>query len=279
MREQAANHVFLARQAFGWSVATLLGGPFIDLRDALEWLPESRFAYVVIALFAAVGTAGTTLVARRAADRVPFIAFAIHAAGIVVLYALALPAVWFFQRYLAPVHAFETMLVAVGLAHLASREQRLPRIVGVLVGASALLAAAAVTASDFVVEPQHTIDQRLTGAKGYRDAAEEILANLPDGAVVASLQSGALAYFANGRVVVVNADGVVDRRAAEAFRTYSLWGYLRARGVRYVADWPDNLRVLVQRSRRTPLDPRRFRVAGIARTQGEDRFVLVELRQ
>ena len=50
-------------------------------------------------------------------------------------------------------------------------------------------------------------------------------------------QSGAFGYYADGRLQVVNLDGVVDPEAADAYRDGTTLAYMRERGVDWLADF------------------------------------------
>lgn len=200
----------------------------------------------------------------------------LHGLACLLLYVLWVPAVWFFPRYFVPVLALQTL----GIAALLARGLGLPafrRLAGL--GAGLLLMVAAGQLALFAVaQPATSVDTRWHGAKGYTAPAQQVLAALPDGAVVGALQSGALAWFANQRVRVVNLDGVVDAEAAAAYRSRQLLPFARQRGVGYLADWPFNLDFVGEEAGRDPAHAPDLTPLLRADLQGpDDGFVLVRL--
>jgi hypothetical protein len=123
-----------------------------------------------------------------------------------------------------------------------------------------------------------TVDREHHGAKGYIEPARQVLALAPDGAVVGSLQSGALGWLAplaKKKTSIVNLDGVVDREARAAFRERRLAAFARSRGVTHLCDWEFNVRTFVERSGDPRLALTSLRAMGAAEPQGEhERFVL-----
>lgn len=130
----------------------------------------------------------------------------------------------FFRRYAYPTILL-TLPAAVACAHHFLGERR-----------SRDWAAAAVVVLA-VVWAVHPYARWLVGPGnphiGYRNMALWARAEVPDGAVVAAPQCGALAYYADDNRVV-NLDGVVSREAFEANRARRLDEYLREQGVDYV---------------------------------------------
>ena len=74
-------------------------------------------------------------------------------------------------------------------------------------------------------------------ATGYRDMAATVLAMTPPGSVFGSWQSGAFGYYADGRVKVVNLDGVVNPAAADAQEQDRTVAYMRDQHVDWIADF------------------------------------------
>ena len=72
---------------------------------------------------------------------------------------------------------------------------------------------------------------------GYRDAAKTVVAVPPEGSVLGAYQSGAFGYFANGRIEVVNLDGVVNPAAADALHDDATVAFMHERGVDWLADF------------------------------------------
>ncbi len=96
-------------------------------------------------------------------------------------------------------------------------------------------------------------------------------------AVVGSLQSGALAYYAQGRIRVVNLDGVVDRSARDAIAGGTLADFARARGVTHLADWDFNLQNFDRFSTSSRNLPLRQETSIAVPMQGSDQFRLQRL--
>lgn len=252
----------------GWAAGTVLGGPFAELdvvRDALarsSWGGAVAFALVLAALLGAAGW-----LARR--ERSAGAALFAHGVTLLFFYAFVVPAVWFFPRYLHSVAALIAMGAGVLLA--AAGHATLRR------GAAAALAvlAAIALAPDFVARPSGSRDTGIDGAKGYRDVALRLLPLLPEGARLASMQTGALGYYAGDEVTVFNLDGVVDARARRATMQGRLVDHARERGVTHFADWPFNVAALERASRASREPPSLRQLAEVP--QGVHRFRLYEL--
>lgn len=189
-------------------------------------------------------------------------------------YAFYLPAPWFLRRYLSVAEALVALAVSVSLGQRWAALS--PRRLGLGLGALVLVTGLQ-SQHLWLSAPRESLDGGLVGAKGYRAPAHGILRHLPPNAVVASMQSGALAYWAGALrrdVQVVNLDGVVDGAAARAFSSQTLGAYARQRGVTHLVDWPYNLDVMRARWG-APLPPLRF--LGRARRQGAERMQLYAL--
>ncbi len=277
VRAQVAMHqalyLDLPRQ-LGWAAGTLVGPPIAEaqaLRDALFSLPWAGAALFVVACAALVELSRRALRGAEPGARFALGALAAHALAIAAFYALHLPALWFFRRYLAPVSLLVTLLAAAGFARLLAGSAR--RRVALAALGVLLLAELGLSALHLVATPAQTPDEGLHGAKGYREVARELVASLPAGTTIGAFQSGALAYYGAARIRVVNLDGVVDREAAAAFRERRLAAYARARGATLIVDWPFNLKAFVDHSAKGT----RLRVIGRGRPQGVDRALVTEL--
>jgi hypothetical protein len=269
VREQALIHkesgvTFLNQ--LGWAASTSLGPLYADATDVREGLGSGApalGAIVFVALVAGLAVAS----ARASTSELRVLARA--SIAILAFYALVVPAVWFFRRYMAPVEAMVVIGIAIVVARARSRGA---------IGCAAVLVAASLAGDAWrlAVAPAGTADLGHNGAKGYRAPAKEILAEAPHGAVIGSLQSGALGYFADGTGVrVLNLDGVVDREAGRALREGKLAEFVRARGVTHFADWEMNAKTFLARAG----DPR-MSLVPIANVdaQGPDfRFTLYEI--
>ncbi|MFT5455192.1 MAG: hypothetical protein ACI9K2_001671 [Myxococcota bacterium] len=252
---QAARAIALAYQrdlltvpgTLSWASMTLVGPPFAELE-----FPR-RFVYVLApwlgpvlvggGLLAAGGTARQIARTAAPADRAPLIALVAHGALIVMFYALYVPVLWFFRRYLSPAMLVEVLVIAVLVSRAAQGSRPLSAVLALcgLVGAGLSL-------SRLWIDPPLGPTSGLNGPTGYAAPTAELLAELPDGAVVAGLQSGALSWLAPPGVTVHNLDGVVDAEASDAFVAGELDRILVDRGVTHFLDWDLQHRMLVERS-------------------------------
>lgn len=147
-----------------------------------------------------------------------------------------------------------------------------------LVGLAVVTVPAVESARLLRAQPEGSIDDGYEGAKGYAEVARDVLAQLPPGAVVSSLQSGALGYFAAQDVQVVNLDGVVDGDAASALERGRLPDYMHERGVTHFADWPFNYFVLESHSGASRVGAPTLEPVGAARRQAGERFHITRVR-
>jgi hypothetical protein len=276
------------RDQVAWASAAVFGPPLIDLTALRQFLGGTASA-IGLGLGVLI-LVGTLLIARRdvkkerSEDGAPYLALrslAAFVACLFVFYAFYLPATWFARRYLAPFQLFTTLICAFGAAALVKRG-RGGLVAGVL-GLSAITSLIMI-GSLATMKPTMTIDVEHHGAKGYLEPARQMIAQAPNGAVIGSLQSGALAWVSQTEtdasrpsgVRVVNLDGVVDREAGLAFREHRLAEFARARGVTHFCDWDFNVKTFLERSGDPRLGRASFRPIGVpAESQGKDeRFVL-----
>lgn len=299
VREQAAVHrtfYLTLPMQLAWGAGSLVGPPFLDLPALRELLLQSSNRGAAIFVLVSV-LGGRWIVGRFRAwpssdARRALVCFTASTLGLVWFYATAVPVLWFFRRYFAPAHAVLALAFAgvfawlVDAAKQQGRARRALARVGLVVFAIAFTVGS-LRSLRFVSEhPSASVDLGLNGAKGYRRPARQILAALPPGARVGALQSGALSYFApidRPDVRVVNLDGVVDGRAARAFRSRTLADYARSRGLTHLSDWPFNVEVFGFASERAVAHPR-LRLVAEAELQGppsasgrSDRFLLCQL--
>jgi hypothetical protein len=233
--------------AWVWGTGFCLGPPLV-------YSQEFRHLMVLswpLGLVAGVSFLGGYLAAsswllRSAPAAVRGPAFLLAANGMVIFlfYVGVVPAVWFFNRYMAPTAVAVTILVAAVLGEALARRRAFTAAV---IAVSVLLALAR-SASFVYSSPSIERDWAIDSPTGYRMPMVAALRQLPAGAVVGSLQSGALSYFASRDIRVVNLDGVVDRDSALAFRTGRLDLVLRERAVTYFVDWQLQHDVLRNRS-------------------------------
>jgi len=235
-----------------WGLGTILGNPVIMFPGLIIGLFDQPvltcLTFVCFAFL--VGVAAGKILRKAGENAAVFPAATIMAwgAGIFFFYTFYLPALWFFPRYLLPTSAALTIVLAGSLGRIwniwpSSRSHLL-----ILLGIALLILVSSRQSLSFCwTTPMGTLDQWMARAYGYRQAAEEVLRLLPKGAVVGSLQSGALAYYGFNRIKIVNLGGVVDQQAAVAFRTGQLGRYARSRALTHVVDWPLNIDNLKRR--------------------------------
>lgn len=264
------------------ALGTLLPTPFVHSRALREMVFESSaWAGLGTAAYAAlVAAVGLVLDRsyRRDGSRAPVLPVLLAWGGaILAFYVFVVPAAWFFPRYLLPCALVAGLLAAGALASGLERARAPWARGGLALLACVLLVPGLLSAWDLLrVETTGTLDAGLHGAKGYRRAAQEILAAVPAGSVVGAMQTGALTYFAPPGVRVVNLDGVVDGFAARALRERRLAGYARARGVTHLADWPFNIENFARRAG-PAASGLRARELARASPQGHESTVLLAL--
>jgi hypothetical protein len=240
------------------AVGAVSGGPFRP-NDALRvWfvrhpaLATISFWFVV-ALFVLVALVWARLVGRprahrdRGASGPDALAIAaslpVFAAALLVFYAW-FAVTYYFTRYLAPVALVAALVVAVGVGRLAASPRRNRRLA---LGALAVAAVVPAVASLGTDVSYLTVSGRSAPrvgdasyydtATGYADVARRIVRLPPRGSVLAGVQSGAIGYFGQDRLTVVNLDGVVNPDADAANRHGRIAEYMRSRGVTWIADY------------------------------------------
>jgi hypothetical protein len=184
----------------------------------------------------------------------------VFAAGLLVFYAW-FGVTFYFTRYLAPVALVVVVLGAGLVGRIAESEARWRS--PALIGVATLLAVPTVAAGQLdsrdlttassphvALNSPHFYDT----TTGYREPTGKAVLVPPAGSVVGGWQSGALSYFAQSRITVVNLDGVVNPTAS-ALRQHSrlLAEYVRRRHIDWLADFPLAVLGLAQRLKR--LDP------------------------
>jgi hypothetical protein len=288
VRQLVSLHDFGVEQRLGWVAGTVLGPPFAlvkQWRHGLGGLGGAvLFAAAVVVLLAVAirwvtrrdapgaGTAGAG--AGAAAASLP-----VFLILLMFFYSLYLGALWFSTRYLAPAGAVITLVLAVLIGRLSattgSRRPAAPIAAAclLLLVLGGLGVAAVRDVQLLRAHPAQTADTGLDGAKGYREVARAILQAAPPGAVIGSLQSGALSYYAPPDRRVVNLDGVVNSEAGRAVRTHDVAAFARSEHVSYFADWGYNRAVLSIIAGRQ-LTPGSFREVARAKAQGGDVFTL-----
>jgi hypothetical protein len=281
VRAQVAVHRALyltTPRQIGWAFGTVLEAPLARVVDLREWFfHHGALAAVGTALLVALVALGVRAV-RGGPAAAPIRLMLAFGVVVWLFYALYVPALWFFPRYLSPMHVTLTVAGAIAVARLRDWRPRGGAPWPAVLAGSAFALAPAIASLAYVVRtPAGTVDVALHGAKGYREPARQILDQAPDGSVLGALQSGALEYYAPYQarhLTVVNLDGVVDAAAAAAFAERRLAAFARSRGVTHLVDWQFNVDVFLRASGDPRLGEDRLRTIARARPQGEDCFSL-----
>lgn len=250
-----------------------------DIRIAVTTLLESLQINPLptltgLATLIAVSLA-TLAIAPRAKESLGVVILILCGAIFTAFYVAYLPAFWFFHRYLNFVF-FAMIACAVALPIFMFRN--VPALKNsVAMGLGIFIIALNVKGMlPFYSKPDGTLYGGADGAKGYREVALEILSVVPSGSTIGSAQSGALGYYANRGIGVVNLDGVVDRGAFEAIKSRTLSDYISARKVDYIAGWHVNMIGMQQHSTATTAN---FTIKEVGRfkRQKVDQFALYAL--
>ncbi len=155
--------------------------------------------------------------------------------SLLLAYGLYHPAWWFFTRYL-----FVTVIIAIfiltAFAHKWS-EYYSNKAIRFL---PLLILTACIFNSDLV---KPLVGDIPNPGKGYRDIGLWVRENVEEGSVIGSMQSGAIAYYAED-LQVLNLDGVVNGDALQALRAKNMENYLKNYDADYFIGWPTNTRYL-----------------------------------
>jgi hypothetical protein len=226
-------------RAWIWSAASVLTTALVDwpaLRHAM-WIPRVGAPLALCAWSAYGLCARYTLRDLPRDDRLPLAALCVHAGLLALFYSCYLPVVWFFDRYLAAAQLCVCILFGLGFARALGPGRAAARLSAGAAAGLALLCAAVQSARPLVSEPDLAELWAVEGPTGYRRPVRAALAELPPGAIVGALQSGALGYYAGHAFEVVNLDGVVSAPAAAALAENRLLAYATQRGVTHFCDW------------------------------------------
>lgn len=259
-----------------YAACKLAGSPIISsssLCGQLAGGPLGWLLFGIIAAFLALGTLWAWRAGAKAAA-----AFQVQGLILMGFYGFYIAAIWFYPRYFHSVSAGLSLCFGLFCAWLLRYlEARSASLVGLKMGIGGAVALGAFgTLPYLTVVPEGSIDYGLHGAKGYREAAQQILSQLPETATLGALQSGALNYYAPPGVRVVNLDGVVDGGAAAAIQNRTLTDYVYARGITHIADWPFNIEAIGRFSREAERHPSLRHIAQ-AGPQGLDAYQLFSI--
>lgn len=167
----------------------------------------------------------------------------------ILFYIFYVKAFWFFPRYLAFVYVATIIILADAACSILRVSWRLSagQYAAFLCAAIAFVFVAPGIINRwqyFLSRPSSGADGAYIGPNGYRDQALAILPHVPGGSAIGAFQSGALSYYADRNIRVVNLDGVVNHDARTAIANGALRAYIAKSGLRYIADWDLNLRLI-----------------------------------
>jgi hypothetical protein len=278
----------------------LVGEPVRDLPGARAYLEAHELRGLAVTALLCLGMVLAGVVWARSGRRrpgtstLPLLALGVHGTAVLLFYGVVNAAPWFYDRYLLPAVAVLTLVAATAVGGLCRRAQgrrgarpapervlaRPLAVAGLVAAAAVVLVGVVGTAGLFRLHPQGSVDAGYDGAKGYAEVSRQILGATPRGAVLGSLQTGALSYFSqvdDTGVHVVNLDGVVDKGAADALAGHRLAAYAEQRGMTHFADWPFNVGVFQQRSDAPGTPTPTLTPVTTAKRQGIDQFVLFQV--
>jgi hypothetical protein len=191
---------------------------------------------------------------------------------IFLFYVIYLPAFWFFNRYVNfSIFAFIACSLIFAWVIL-ERFGRL-RMVAASGAAMFLIALNIDGALVFLSKPEMSLYGGVDGAKGYREIALDILSKLPDGVTLGAQQSGALGYYADRNIRVVNLDGVVNKSAYDAIRAKKLSEFIFSSKIDYIAGWSVNMYHIELHSAQSEVELS-FKEIARFKGQGIDQFSL-----
>lgn len=150
--------------------------------------------------------------------------FGLGFAALITYYVIGFSAYWFYYRYFAPLALVSSVVVPI-LAARALGSMRHDVLAMVVTGALTVQIAGLVGLA--------TQGRGLGGHTVYWDQVQLVRDHVPAADAVAAGQAGTLGFF---RDRVFNTDGKVNRDAL-AYQ-HHMWDYLRARGIKWFADWP-----------------------------------------
>jgi hypothetical protein len=285
VKEILASHqsqYLTASKQFSWTVGTLIGAPYhesIELRQLLfNMRTPTPSALLLLILLGLNATAFALL--RKTTDRprqALYLCLLLYTFATWMFYTFYLPSLWFISRYFVVIHGVFAMNLALLLAHgWINKTKWIRTSCACLLCAYVLAGIARVGAMRFKPELIPS-ESGLNGAKGYRQAAKYITQQLPEDAVIAAFQSGALNYFKLPNQRVLNLDGVVSSNAHQAFKSHALADYCKKNNVQWITDWPFNLNDFRQRSTLGVYKPILGETVAKAPMQGSDQFLLIRL--
>jgi hypothetical protein len=198
-----------------------------------------KYNIVLLALTAALGLLAGALWRRKALEELtgrikPHLPLVISAAALFAAYAFYIFGNWYFKRYLFPVVLPLMIVFALMIDYFLSRPGRSIR--------TAVAGIVSITVIGSCIA--HPIFRALyfgrdTSEMSYMNLGLWARERFEPGTIVGSCQTGALAYFADS-LVVVNLDGVVNKKGFEALIAKRGIDYMRETGIEYYVDWETN---------------------------------------
>ncbi|MGZ6906187.1 MAG: ArnT family glycosyltransferase [Acidimicrobiia bacterium] len=270
-----------AATTFATAAGAVTGGPFASPESFRSYLVSHSTVgiavyFVVVAVLATVGIAWLRSGASRrdpvrrpsptnAAATLPV--FAIGLLGFYVWFGVT----WYLSRYLAPVAAIVTLIVAVAAAHAlrwSTAEARRPAVALAVVAGLMTVVAIGIGGDEHALTAATRTPTLLDAVTGFGRVGKQASAAIPCGATAGAWQSGAIGYYGSGRIRVVNLDGVVNPEAPIGDPAATA-RYIRDRHITWLADWDTILEswLFVGRKRIHPT-PRVRKVLSIDRAGG-----------
>src|SRR5262249_40928657 len=147
----------------GWAAGYIAPGAIVRIPELSDALVEYPWVGAAAALLVIVGMAW--LATRMA---LPVRLWIWGTVALAPFYIFVLPAIWGFHRYLLPVRASATLLIATGLASLAERIAARVRSYAAWGGAAVLLGNGVLGVAGTLAGPTRG---GIDGTTGYREAA------------------------------------------------------------------------------------------------------------
>ena len=209
---------------------TLLGVASRIFFQAHAWLLGLLAALLAAVLVLARGKLGAF--ARALDGPSPSL---LYGAFLFFAYPLHILAYWYFNRYYYPLAVPLLLVIGVTAAFLL-------RLDGVRRAAPALTAAFGIATIAFHLSRHETglLFARDEGPTGYRSVGLWAAQHFSPGTRIGSSQTGALGYFATD-LVVVNLDGVVNRRCFDSIEAHRNIDYIVDEKIEYVLGWKINI--------------------------------------
>lgn len=164
---------------------------------------------------------------------------------VMCFYLLVVPGFWFFSRYFYTLFLVLTLALAVGVGHVLANHtgswiERLKQQRFWAFMLAAVTVTSLVHVPRYFSQPEIAEAIKLTTFRGYRDIAKDLLVDLPENSVMGASQSGAFGYYAkqySPGSLILNLDGVVNKKAYEAVKERQLKKYLQSVNMTHVAEY------------------------------------------